>query len=169
MTSVMAASFSPSRAEVISSSTRMGASLRKARAMETRWRSPPSSCWRCCLSPPRNSCESNESKIRARLERSEHDGNRLDREGASSAHRAASGKEATSSKRETMPQLEPPSRPMPSQFNTASIRRLAGRPAGRPADFLGSCVVARSLWLSASRAPPRGALSNMRSKYTFGV
>ncbi|EEZ79150.1 hypothetical protein HMPREF0972_00503 [Actinomyces sp. oral taxon 848 str. F0332] len=67
------------------------------------------------------------------MERSEHDGNRLDREGASSAHRAASGKEAASSKRETMPQLEPPSRPMPSQFNTANIRRLAGRPAGRPA------------------------------------
>ena len=43
MTAVIAASFSPSRAEVISSSSRMGASLIKARAMETRWRSPPDS------------------------------------------------------------------------------------------------------------------------------
>ena len=52
-TSVMADSFSPSRAEVISSSSRMGASLTKARAMATRWRSPPDR-----LIPPGPTCVS---------------------------------------------------------------------------------------------------------------
>ena len=41
MARVTAASFTPSSALVASSSSSTGASLRKARAMATRWRSPP--------------------------------------------------------------------------------------------------------------------------------
>lgn len=81
---------------------------------------------------------------------SERDGNGLDRGSDSSTRRAASLETgAASSERETAPPLEPPSCPMPSQFNAANVRWLAGRRRTTGVDLLGPCVVALSLGLSA--------------------